>query len=87
GAYAVSKFALRGLFELWANESAADDALRVNAIVPPPMRTRLRMDAFPAIDAAALPTPDIAVAACCALLGDAAPRGEVVRVAASGSPA
>ncbi|MEQ8661697.1 MAG: SDR family NAD(P)-dependent oxidoreductase, partial [Gammaproteobacteria bacterium] len=80
GAYAVSKFALRGLFELWANECAADPTLRVNAIVPPPLRTRLRMDAFPAIDAATLPAPSIAVAACLALLGDAAPRGTVVRI-------
>ena len=82
GAYAVSKFALRGLFELWAQESRDDAALRVNAVVPPPLRTKLRMDAFPAIDAASLPEPDCVVAAYLDLLGDAAPHGTLVRVPA-----
>ena len=82
GAYAVSKFALRGLFELWAQESRDDAALSVNAVVPPPLRTKLRMDAFPAIDAASLPEPDCVVAAYLGLLGDAAPHGKLIRVPA-----
>ena len=48
GAYGASKFALRGLFEMLAAEHVNCANLRINALLPPPARTRLRQAAFPA---------------------------------------
>lgn len=75
GAYAVSKYALRGLMELLAAESS-HTALRVNGVVPEAVRTRLRRQAYPGLDAATLPPPDTQADAFVALLG---PRGAHIR--------
>ncbi len=48
GAYGASKFALRGVFEMLAAEHINNMQLRVNALLPPPTRTRLRQAAYPA---------------------------------------
>lgn len=48
GAYGASKFALRGLFEMLAAEHINAARLRINALLLPPMRTRLRQSAYPA---------------------------------------
>lgn len=48
GAYGASKFALRGLFEMLAAEHINATKLRINALLPPPVRSRLRQAAYPA---------------------------------------
>lgn len=58
GAYAASKRALAGLFELLAAEYASHPRVHVNAFVPPPTRTRLRAQAYPAEDPRALATAE-----------------------------
>lgn len=80
GAYAVSKYALRGLFEVWARECEGDAALRVNAVVPQPVGTRLRMNAFPGLEAADLPPPESVAEVYVELLGarSAGVNGRVV---------
>ncbi len=75
GAYAVSKYAVRGLMELLAAESR-HTSLRVNGVVPEAVRTRLRRQAFPGLDADTLPLPETQADAYVALLG---PRGAGVR--------
>ena len=82
GAYAASKAALRAMFEMWAAEVANDPALRVGAVVPGPLRTRLRLNAFPALDPARLAVPEIIAPAYVELLGAAARNGTVWRQAA-----
>ena len=59
GAYGASKWALRGMFEMWARETANDPCLRVHAIVPPAVHTRLRINAYPGVDAGGLPDPEV----------------------------
>lgn len=71
GAYGVSKFALRGLFETWARESAGNPAVRVNAVIPQAVHTRLYMDAYPAADVERLPAPETVTDAYLHLLGAA----------------
>jgi NAD(P)-dependent dehydrogenase (short-subunit alcohol dehydrogenase family) len=75
GAYAVSKYALRGLMDLLAAE-CGDGPIRVHGVVPEPVSTRLRRSAYPALPAAALPGPETAADAFVALLG---PRGRRAR--------
>ncbi len=72
GAYAVSKYALRGLMDLAVGEYAPGDRVRVNGVMPPPARTRLRRNAFPAADADAFADPRTLCADYLLLLG---PRG------------
>ena len=72
GAYAGSKFALRGLLEILTREHASRSAVRFNAVVPPPVRTRLRAAAYPAEDPRTLAEPDSVTAPYLMLLG---PRG------------
>lgn len=54
GAYGVSKWALRGLFETWVQERSRHSAVRVNAVIPQAVHTRLYMDAYPAAEVASL---------------------------------
>ncbi len=49
GAYAVSKFATEGLSQVLANEQKHGN-LRVNCINPGPVRTQMRLAAYPAED-------------------------------------
>lgn len=58
GAYGASKFALRGLFETLAAEHVNSHNLRINALLPPPTRTRLRQAAYPAEHPGSLADPD-----------------------------
>ncbi len=48
GAYGASKSALRGVFEMLAAEHINNMTLCINAVLPPPTRTRLRQAAYPA---------------------------------------
>jgi NAD(P)-dependent dehydrogenase (short-subunit alcohol dehydrogenase family) len=57
GAYAVSKFGVEGLAQVLADELDGNSAVRVNAVNPGPARTRLRRQAFPAENTAAVPEP------------------------------
>ncbi len=57
GAYAVSKFGIEGLSQTLADEHK-HTSLRVNCINPGPVRTGMRLAAYPAEDRDALKTPD-----------------------------
>ena len=61
GAYAVSKFGVEGLSQILADELSGNSAVRVNALNPGPVRTRMRHQAFPAEDAGLLPPPEAVV--------------------------
>ena len=73
GAYAVSKYATRGLMELAAGEFSGTPGTRVNGGVPGPVNTALRRAAFPASNPAGWPLPASVVATYLTLLG---PRGK-----------
>jgi NAD(P)-dependent dehydrogenase (short-subunit alcohol dehydrogenase family) len=47
GAYGISKYALLGLMQAWAQEASAHPQLRFNMINPGATRTALRAEAFP----------------------------------------
>ena len=82
GAYAVSKYAFRGMMDILVDEYESDPGLRVHGVMPGPLRTRLRLTAFPAADPDTLPAPETVAAAFVELLG---PRGSGAhgRIAAS----
>jgi NAD(P)-dependent dehydrogenase (short-subunit alcohol dehydrogenase family) len=71
GAYAVSKFGTEGLAQVLASELSDISAIRVNTINPGPVRTRMRAQAYPAENPAALRTPESLVGTYLALLGPA----------------
>ncbi|MDH5571349.1 MAG: SDR family NAD(P)-dependent oxidoreductase, partial [Gammaproteobacteria bacterium] len=50
GAYGISKKALKGLMKILADEMDTDKPVKVNAINPGPVKTQLRMKAFPGED-------------------------------------
>lgn len=56
GAYAVSKFGVEGLSQVWADELRGE-GIRVNAIDPGATRTAMRARAFPDEDPETLPRP------------------------------
>ena len=58
GAYAASKAALETLVRTYAGEVANTTNLRVNLADPGPVRTKLRAQAFPGEDRAALKAPE-----------------------------
>jgi NAD(P)-dependent dehydrogenase (short-subunit alcohol dehydrogenase family) len=58
GAYSVSKFALEGLSQVLADETAENTNIRANAINPGAVRTAMRHLAYPAEDRSKLPTPE-----------------------------
>jgi len=57
GAYAVSKFGVEGLTQVWAHELGGED-IRVNAVNPGGTRTQMRAAAYPQEDPKTLPTPE-----------------------------
>lgn len=57
GAYGVSCFAIEGLMQILADELEANTNIRVNSLDPGPVRTALRLRAYPGEDARALPEP------------------------------
>ncbi len=58
GAYAVSKFGIEALSQTLADELQAGGTIRVNALNPGPVRTRMRAQAYPAEDASTLAKPE-----------------------------
>lgn len=58
GAYAVTKFAVEGMAQVWAEELGSVSQVRINSINPGATRTRMRADAYPGEDPARNPAPD-----------------------------
>lgn len=58
GAYAVSKFAVEGVVQVWAEELSEISNVRVNSINPGATRTRMRADAYPGENPDQNPAPD-----------------------------
>jgi NAD(P)-dependent dehydrogenase (short-subunit alcohol dehydrogenase family) len=57
GAYAVSKFGVEGLTQVWAHELQGEN-IRVNAVNPGGTRTQMRAAAYPEEDPMIIPTPE-----------------------------
>jgi NAD(P)-dependent dehydrogenase (short-subunit alcohol dehydrogenase family) len=58
GAYAVSKFGLEGLMQTWADEcDSGSTPIRMNSLNPGPVRTAMRLAAYPGEDRDKLPAP------------------------------
>ena len=68
GAYAVSKFGTEGLSQILAAEHG-HTAMRFNCVNPGPVRTKMRLAAYPAEDRDALKGPDEILATYVYLLG------------------
>lgn len=59
GAYAVSKFGVEGMVQVWAEElDGGSKPVRVNALNPGPVRTSMRLEAYPAEDRSKLALPE-----------------------------
>jgi len=59
GGYAVSKFALEGLMQVWADEcSGVSKPIRMNSLNPGPVRTSMRLEAYPGEDRDKLVMPE-----------------------------
>ncbi|HEX7380528.1 MAG TPA: SDR family NAD(P)-dependent oxidoreductase [Nevskiaceae bacterium] len=69
GAYGVTKYALRGMAHLWAEELAFRTHMRFNCYDPGPMRTQQRARGYPSEGADAIPPPEAAVPPLMWLLG------------------
>ena len=69
GAYAVSKFGTEALSQILAAENE-HSAMRFNCINPGPVRTKMRLDAYPAEDTDLLRTPAEVLSAYLYLLGE-----------------
>jgi NAD(P)-dependent dehydrogenase (short-subunit alcohol dehydrogenase family) len=83
GAYGATKAALEHLVLTWAQEVATTN-LRVNLFDPGPVRTRMRVEAFPGEDPATLKKPEEVAPAIAALCGGEETRhGDVVRFASA----
>jgi NAD(P)-dependent dehydrogenase (short-subunit alcohol dehydrogenase family) len=91
GAYAASKAALRAFAATLADECEVRTNLRINAIVPGPMRTPLRMLTHPGEDRSALPLPEALVPLYLHLVGAQSKADSGVRIDAgawlAGQPA
>jgi NAD(P)-dependent dehydrogenase (short-subunit alcohol dehydrogenase family) len=59
GAYAVAKAGLSALLAILADEWENVATLRVNGVVPGPMRSPLRAQTHPGDDISRLPSPDV----------------------------
>jgi NAD(P)-dependent dehydrogenase (short-subunit alcohol dehydrogenase family) len=80
GAYAAAKAGLSALAKTLADEWEGRPNLRVNAVVPGPMRTPLRMLTHPGEDRSALPLPEALVPLFLHLLGAQAKAESGVRI-------
>ena len=58
GAYGVSKAAITSFMSILADEMDTDKRVKVNAINPEPVKTGMRMKAFPGEDPNTLKNPD-----------------------------
>jgi len=91
GAYAASKAGLAALAATLADEWEGRANLRVNAVVPGPMRTPLRMLTHPGEDRSSLPPPEALVPLYLYLLGPQSKAESAARIDAqawlAGQPA
>jgi NAD(P)-dependent dehydrogenase (short-subunit alcohol dehydrogenase family) len=91
GAYGASKAGLLALATILADECESRANLRINAIVPGPMRTPLRMQTHPGEDRSALPDPGALVPLYLHVVGAQAKAESGVRIDArewlAGQPA
>ncbi len=69
GAYLVSKWASDGLMRMLADELESKPTVRVNSVDPGKVRTRMRLQAYPAEDQETLPEPAAILAPYLFLLG------------------
>jgi NAD(P)-dependent dehydrogenase (short-subunit alcohol dehydrogenase family) len=69
GAYAVSKFGTEGLMQVLASEMADTTHIRSNSVNPGPVRTYMRLQAYPAEDRSQLRDASSVVAPYLYLLG------------------
>jgi NAD(P)-dependent dehydrogenase (short-subunit alcohol dehydrogenase family) len=69
GAYAVSKFGVEGLMQVLAAEVEGTTNVRSNSVNPGPVRTFMRLQAYPAEDRSLLPEASAVVAPFLFLLG------------------
>lgn len=69
GAYAVSKFGVEGLAQTLADETSAQQVMRINCINPGRTRTAMRRKAYPGEDPATLPAPEELMAPYLFLMG------------------
>ena len=73
GGYAVSKFGLEGLMQVWADEcDGGSTPVRMNSLNPGPVRTQMRLEAYPGEDRDKLALPEAIAPAFVYLLSDAA---------------
>jgi len=80
GAYGTSKAAINGLMNILADELDTEHPVRVNAINPGPVRTRLRARAFPGENPNTLKTPDEIMAGYLYVMGENCDRnGEIIQ--------
>ncbi len=56
GAFGVSRFAVQGLAQVFADEVAENTSIRVSTVAPGKVRAQLRAKAFPAEEASELPS-------------------------------
>ena len=70
GGFAVSKFALTGLLKVWHDELPGDGKLRMNIVVPGPLKTPQRALTHPGEDRSRLRQPHDVAAAFLYLLGE-----------------
>jgi len=69
GSYAVSKFAIEGLMQIWADELENISTIRVNSINPGATNTAMRRQAYPGEVATNNPTPEQIMPAYLYLMG------------------
>lgn len=80
GAYGTSKAAINGFMKILADELDTEHPVRVNAIHPGPVRTRLRARAFPGENPNTLKTPDEIMAGYLYIMGENCDKnGEIIQ--------
>ncbi|MBT8139665.1 MAG: SDR family oxidoreductase, partial [Gammaproteobacteria bacterium] len=70
GAYAIAKFGVEGLMQVWADELSNTSDVRVNSLNPGATRTAMRRSAYPAEAVDANPEPEQIMGAYLFLMGD-----------------
>lgn len=69
GAYGIAKAGIENMAQILADELENNTAIRVNSFDPGPVRTALRLIAYPAEDREVLATPEDVIKPCLYLLG------------------
>ncbi len=70
GAYAVAKFGIEGLMQIWADELESTSSIRVNSLNPCGTSTAMRRQAYPAENPSSTPQPAAIMGAYLFLMGD-----------------